>query len=78
GAPPAASTDAPTLAATVEHVEWLGHETLAYLRLAGAGEALRMIARLPGMLRLEAGRDVRVALDPEAIHFFGADGTALR
>ena len=74
-----ADAGAPALAATVEHVEWLGHETLAYLRLpAGGGDDLRVIARLPGMLQLEAGRDVRVALDPSMLHFFNADGVALR
>jgi ABC-type sugar transport system ATPase subunit len=74
-----AGSDAPSLAATVEHVEWLGHETLAYLRLAsGADDDLRAIARLPGMLQLEAGREVRVALDPAELHFFNADGAALR
>jgi multiple sugar transport system ATP-binding protein len=60
--------------AAVEHVEPLGHETLA--RLDASGEKLFM--RLGGMPPLETGKRVRVVVEPSALHFFDADGHALR
>jgi len=80
GAPerPPDASPAPALAAIVEHGEWLGHETLAYLRLVAAGgEPLRLIARLPGMLTLEVDRPLRLTVDPGRLHFFAADGRAI-
>jgi ABC-type sugar transport system ATPase subunit len=80
GAPegPPAPSPAPALAAVVEHGEWLGHETLAYLRLvADGGEPLRLIARLPGMLTLEVDRPLRLTVDPARLHLFAADGRAI-
>ena len=71
----AADGTAGTLRLTVEHVEWLGHETLAHLH-TGDGDA-RLIARLPGMHTLAAGQPVTLAVDPARIHLFGADGAAL-
>jgi multiple sugar transport system ATP-binding protein len=58
---------------TVEHVEWLGHETLLYLR---AGDE-RVVARIPGMLTLAAAEPVTLAVDPARVYLFGADGAAL-
>jgi multiple sugar transport system ATP-binding protein len=63
-----------TLALTVEHVEWLGHETLAHLRTGDA----QIVARLPGMQTLEAGAPMTVAVDPAQIYLFDAEGRALR
>jgi multiple sugar transport system ATP-binding protein len=72
GAPDAAGA----LRFTVEHVEWLGHETLAHLR--GGEDATRVVARLPGMHRLEAGQPLALAVDPERVYLFATDGGALR
>jgi ABC-type sugar transport system ATPase subunit len=58
---------------TVGHVEWLGHETLLYLR---AGDE-RVVARIPGMLTLAAAEPVTLAVDPARVYLFGADGAAL-
>jgi multiple sugar transport system ATP-binding protein len=68
-----------TLAATVEHVEWLGHETLAHLRLgaAGGGDPVRLVARFPGMQALAKDQDVRVTVDAERVYLFAEDGRAL-
>ncbi len=80
GASAAGATPGPAvLDASVEHVEWLGHETLAYLRLDGGGHAqpLHMVARLAGMLALAADDAVRLTLDPARLHPFGGDGRAL-
>jgi ABC-type sugar transport system ATPase subunit len=63
----------PAVRAVVEHVEWLGHETLAYVR---AGE-VRLIARLPGMHRLAKGEGVRLGVEPRSFYLFGAHGGAL-
>jgi ABC-type sugar transport system ATPase subunit len=59
---------------TVEHVEWLGHETLAHLRTGGDA---RLVARIPGMLTLAAGQPVTLAVEPAQVYLFGADGSAL-
>ena len=61
----------------VEHVEWLGHETLAYVAVDGGGEPLRLVARSAGLHGLAKGDPVTLAIDVEALHFFGADGAAL-
>jgi ABC-type sugar transport system ATPase subunit len=64
------------LRATVEHVEYLGHETLAHVRLGTTDEAVRLIARLPGMHRLDPAATIRLRLDPERLYLFDASGTA--
>jgi ABC-type sugar transport system ATPase subunit len=66
---------ADALAATVEQVEALGHETLVYVRL-GAADA-RWVVREPGMARHAAGESVTVHVAPDAVHLFAADGRAL-
>jgi ABC-type sugar transport system ATPase subunit len=63
------------LAATVEQVEALGHETLVHVRL-GAADA-RWVVREPGMARHATGEAVTVHVAPEAVHLFAADGRAL-
>jgi ABC-type sugar transport system ATPase subunit len=73
GAPGAAGS----LAATVEQLEPLGHETLVHVRIEGAGEALRWIVREPGMPRRRAGEAVAVHVAAGAVHLFAADGRAL-
>ena len=57
--------------ATVEHVECLGHETLAHLRL---GADVRLVARVDGMRAFAKGETVAVRLDPQRVHLFGDDG----
>jgi ABC-type sugar transport system ATPase subunit len=54
------------LPATVEHVEYLGHETLVH---AAAG-AVRLVARVPGMRELASGAGIALRLDPERIYLF--------
>jgi ABC-type sugar transport system ATPase subunit len=61
------------LAARVEHVELLGHETLLH---AACGEH-RLVARLPGMPRVAVGDRIRLAPDPDRIHLFDESGAAL-
>ncbi|MGH7820327.1 MAG: TOBE domain-containing protein, partial [Candidatus Binatia bacterium] len=74
------ATDGPgTLGAVVEHVERLGHETLASVQIADAtgAEAVRWIVRLPAMQDLAKGQAVRLELEPKSVYFFGEDGKAL-
>jgi len=67
------------VSAAVEHIEWLGHETLAYTRVGDtpSPDSVRLVARLPGMHQLHKGQTVRFALDGEQIHLFGDGGDAL-
>jgi ABC-type sugar transport system ATPase subunit len=66
------------LAGSVQHVEYLGHETLAHVVLAGDGaEPIRLVARLPGMRQLADGAPVRLGFDPAHLHLFAADARAL-
>ncbi len=72
-------TEGEGLAATVEHVENLGHETLVHATLVavnGSAPGLRLIARAPGMRDLVAGASARLALDSSRIHLFARDGGA--
>jgi len=68
-----------TLPAAVEHVENLGHETLATVRVAGAAgtDPIRLIVRLPAIQELEKGQSVKLEIDPQSVYFFGEDGRAL-
>ena len=63
-------TAAPVLAATVEHVEYLGHETLAHVVVGTASATVRLVARLPGMQPLSKDEPVRLAFDPKRLHLF--------
>jgi multiple sugar transport system ATP-binding protein len=71
---PAASE---ALAATVEQVEYLGHETLLYARTAGPDGALPLAVRLAGICGAAKGERVKLAFDPGAIHLFDTEGRAL-
>jgi multiple sugar transport system ATP-binding protein len=64
------------LGATVEHLEYLGHETLAHLRLTG-DDTIRLVARVQGMPGLAKGTGVGLTLDPERVHLFAEDGHSL-
>jgi multiple sugar transport system ATP-binding protein len=59
---------ADALRLTVEHVEWLGHETLAHLKAADGDS--RVVARLPGMHDLAAGQTVTVSVDEARVYLF--------
>jgi len=63
----------------VEHVEYLGHETLAHVCAGEPAreEAIRLIARLQGMHELAKGDTLRLAIDPDRVHLFGENGAAL-
>jgi multiple sugar transport system ATP-binding protein/alpha-glucoside transport system ATP-binding protein len=65
--------------AVVEHVEYLGHETLAYVRVGQAADdrALRMVARLPDVHELAKGEAIHLQTEADRIHLFGEDGQAL-
>jgi ABC-type sugar transport system ATPase subunit len=65
------------LAATVEQLEPLGHETLVHVRILASGADARWVVREPGMARRRAGEAVAVLVAPGALHLFGADGRAL-
>jgi multiple sugar transport system ATP-binding protein len=75
----AASSPDPCLHACVEHVEYLGHETLAHVRIGAAGRegSVRLVARLQGMHELVRGGVVLLLLDPARVHVFDAEGQAL-
>ena len=60
--------------ATVEHLEFLGHEALAHLRLE---RDVRLVARVEGMPAFAKGAAVGVRLDPARVYLFGADGRSL-
>ena len=85
GVRPEAFADGPPAAhgvpldTVVDHVEWLGHETLAHVHLGhGAVDgAPRLVARLPGLRPLERGQPLALHVDPAALHLFAADGRAL-
>src|SRR5262249_43239253 len=67
------------VAATVEHRESLGHETLAPRRADGGGPApVRLVARVDGMPGLSRGDAVGLRIDPARVYLFGPDGAALR
>ena len=74
-----ATSGSAALPVIVEHVEWLGHETLAYVRATpGSGDdGLRLVARLPGMQALTKDDAVFLQIDPSHLHFFGETGGAL-
>jgi multiple sugar transport system ATP-binding protein len=65
--------------ATVEHVEYLGHETLAYVRIGDAAgdHAVRVTARLDGRHTLSAGQGISLCVDAARIHLFDAAGERL-
>jgi len=57
------------LPATVVHAEYLGADTVLACR---AGAAERVLARLPGQIRLAPGETVHLGFDPADLHLFGA------
>lgn len=66
------------LRASVQDAEYLGHETLVYLRIdGGALTAPVMAARLPGIRIFHKDEAVRLTLNPTHLHLFDATGLAL-
>jgi multiple sugar transport system ATP-binding protein len=65
--------------ATVEQVEYLGHETLAYVRVgaAGADQAVHVTARLDGMHTLSKGQPINLGVDAACLHLFDVAGARL-
>jgi ABC-type sugar transport system ATPase subunit len=68
-----------SIATRVEHVEYLGHETLVHV-IAGNGAAapVRLVARLEGMRELRPGEQISLRAEPERIHLFDEQGMAVR
>jgi ABC-type sugar transport system ATPase subunit len=66
------------LRAMVHDAEYLGHETLLYLRIDGiALTAPIMVARLPGIRIFHKGETVRLSLNTAHLHLFDTAGLAL-
>ncbi len=63
----------------VEHVEYLGHETLAHVRVGAADgpNAVRLITRLQGMHEFNRGAAIGVQLDADRLYLFDSAGAAL-
>jgi len=73
-----AGANEPSLETTVEHVEFLGHETLAHVRLGADSTALQLVVRLAGMPALGPDERLRLAVDVRRLHLFDAEGRALQ
>ncbi|MFN2376725.1 MAG: ABC transporter ATP-binding protein [Candidatus Binatia bacterium] len=80
----AAGAGASTLAAQVEHVELLGHESLVHATVSVPGgaspetaTAARVTARIAGTHRFEHGAGLFLRADPAQIYLFDADGLRL-
>jgi multiple sugar transport system ATP-binding protein len=61
---------------TVEHSEALGHETLTAVRV-GAGDAIRLIVRLPAMQELAKGQPIALSIDADSVYLFDENGRTL-
>jgi hypothetical protein len=62
-----AQNGADGLAAVGEHVEYLGHETLAHTRVDARPEPIRLVARLLGMSALRTENRIRLSFPAEAV-----------
>jgi multiple sugar transport system ATP-binding protein len=72
-------TDEAGLAATVSDAEYLGHETLLHVRLAGLDNAGSLLtARLPGLQMIHRGDAVRLTSDAAQWHWFDQNGANLK
>ncbi len=61
----------------VVHVELMGAETFAHLRLRGGAEDRVLVLRLPGDFSVNVGDALAFRVDVPRIHLFGADGANL-
>jgi multiple sugar transport system ATP-binding protein len=69
------------LAAVVEHVELLGHETLVHATLGKPADATpgsRVTARVNGTHRLDPGAAISLVPDPERVYLFDASSSRIR
>jgi multiple sugar transport system ATP-binding protein len=68
-----------TIRVTVEHVEYLGHETLAHVRVGdqATADAIRLIVRIAGMHEFGKEQGIDVQVDPNSIHSFDEAGQAV-
>jgi multiple sugar transport system ATP-binding protein len=64
------------LVACVTAIEWLGHETLAHVRVGNGAEAILLVVRLTGMQPLDVGSELALAVDASDIHLFDPAGRA--
>src|SRR5438067_889423 len=62
--------------ATVEHIEYLGHETLAHVSVEG-DVGVRLIVRFEGMSGFTKGQLVNLRVDASAVHLFDQTGRSL-
>jgi multiple sugar transport system ATP-binding protein len=69
--------DPGTLEARIDHVESLGHETLASVSCGTPPEATRLIARVAAMPEFSPGETVRLSVDPRGVYLFDEDGAAI-
>lgn len=63
-----------SIQAVVEAVEYLGHETLVYLR---AGQGYSIVARLPGMQAFAKEERLPLAIDGAKVYLFDSEGGLL-
>jgi sn-glycerol 3-phosphate transport system ATP-binding protein len=62
------------LAAVVQHVEYLGAETIVECVVGSVGPGQRVLARLPGRVALEQGAEIHLGFDPIDLHIFDGAG----
>ena len=67
-----------TIAATIEQLESLGHESLLFLRIGEGDAATRLTVRTKPLADVQQGGRVHVAFDPERMHWFDPSGDAIR
>jgi ABC-type sugar transport system ATPase subunit len=70
----------PSIATTLEQIEYLGHETLAHVRVGRDASSLapmRWIARVQGRLAESPGTLLRLQVDEDGLYLFARDGCAL-
>jgi len=74
-----ADSTQPPIQVAVEHVEYLGHESLVYVSAGSVddGSRLRLAVRLPAMQVLAKGEVLRLQVDGARVHLFTASGDAL-
>jgi multiple sugar transport system ATP-binding protein len=69
-----------SMLATLEHVEYLGHETLMHVRVgepSGDG-AVKLVARVQGMHEVRPGQPLHLCIDESRVHLFDGTGRALK
>ncbi|ABA81517.1 sn-glycerol-3-phosphate ABC transporter ATP-binding protein UgpC [Rhodobacter sphaeroides] len=67
---------APLLEGRISYIEQLGEVQLTYIEARGLAEPL--IAKLPGVLDLQAGAPIALTADVQSLHLFGEDERSLR